>query len=99
MKNSGEDFRDKRGVSPPDLLDPTLGRAIDELSRPVDAIRHQAKTVTVGTSRKMPALKGVLFEPLAALGFTAENLTQKSGPPSADCNPPLTGSPAILFTD
>jgi glucosamine--fructose-6-phosphate aminotransferase (isomerizing) len=43
----------------------------------VDAIRHQAKTVTVGTSRRMPAMKGVLFEAMAALGFTAENLTQK----------------------
>ncbi|OGD17835.1 MAG: hypothetical protein A2W03_15415 [Candidatus Aminicenantes bacterium RBG_16_63_16] len=72
-----KDFWDKRGVWPPDLLDATLSRAIDELSRPVDAIRHQAKTVTVGTSRKMPALKGVLFEAVAALGFTAENLTQK----------------------
>ncbi|HYH50322.1 MAG TPA: SIS domain-containing protein, partial [Acidimicrobiia bacterium] len=28
-----------------------LTRAIDELTRPVDAIRHQAKTVTVGISR------------------------------------------------
>ena len=28
-----------------------LGKAIDELYRPIDAIRHQAKTVTVGISR------------------------------------------------
>ncbi|HTT91330.1 MAG TPA: SIS domain-containing protein [Acidimicrobiales bacterium] len=28
-----------------------LGAAIDELTRPVDAIKHQAKTVTVGISR------------------------------------------------
>jgi glucosamine--fructose-6-phosphate aminotransferase (isomerizing) len=73
-----KDFREQRGVSPLELLDVTLGRAIDELGRPVDAIRHQAKTVTVGTSRKLPALKGVLFEAMAALGFSAENLTQKS---------------------
>ena len=29
----------------------TLTRSIDQLTRPVDAIRHQAKTVTVGISR------------------------------------------------
>ncbi len=29
----------------------TLTKAIDELTRPVDAIKHQAKTVTVGISR------------------------------------------------
>ena len=28
-----------------------LTKAIDELTRPVDAIKHQAKTVTVGISR------------------------------------------------
>lgn len=72
------DFRELRGVSPLDLLDVTLGRAIDELGRPVDAIRHQAKTVTVGTSRKMPALRGVLFEAMAALGFASENITQRN---------------------
>ncbi len=33
-----------------------LGAAIDELTRPVDAIKHQAKTVTVGTSRSEEAL-------------------------------------------
>ena len=33
-----------------------LTRAIDELTRPVDAIRHQAKTVTVGISRSEEAL-------------------------------------------
>jgi glucosamine--fructose-6-phosphate aminotransferase (isomerizing) len=33
-----------------------LGAAIDELTRPVDAIKHQAKTVTVGISRSEEAL-------------------------------------------
>ncbi len=33
-----------------DLL-AALGAAIDELARPIDAIKHQAKTVTVGISR------------------------------------------------
>jgi uncharacterized protein YfaA (DUF2138 family) len=34
-----------------DDLTAALTRAIEELTRPVDAIKHQAKTVTVGISR------------------------------------------------
>ncbi|MEW6334119.1 MAG: SIS domain-containing protein [Thermodesulfobacteriota bacterium] len=60
--------------SPVDLLDVTLGHAVDELSRPIDAIRHQAKTVTVGTSRKEIPLRGPVFDLLAELDFTAESL-------------------------
>ncbi|MBA4422339.1 MAG: glutamine--fructose-6-phosphate aminotransferase [Syntrophus sp. (in: bacteria)] len=60
--------------SPIDILDVTLGHAVDELSRPIDAIRHQAKTVTVGTSRKETPLKGVVFDLLAELDFFAESL-------------------------
>ncbi|HQP30945.1 MAG TPA: SIS domain-containing protein, partial [Deltaproteobacteria bacterium] len=73
-----EDFKDKRvSSSPLEMLDITLGKAIEELSRPVDAIRHQAKTVTVGTSRKVEALKGVLFDPMVELGLSFENLLAK----------------------
>ncbi len=38
-----------------DLSD-ALSRGIDELSRPIDAIKHQAKTVTVGISRSQDVL-------------------------------------------
>ena len=74
------DFEDKRSSSSPlDMLDTVLGKAIDELSRPVDAIRHQAKTVTVGTSRKMEAMEGMLFDLLAELNFSLENLKARDG--------------------
>ena len=43
------------GVVVEDLTD-ALTRAIEQLTRPVDAIKHQAKTVTVGTSRSEEAL-------------------------------------------
>ena len=66
------------GDSPVDLLDVSLGTAIDELSRPVDAIRHQAKTVTVGTSRKEQPLSGILFDLLKQLSFTEQSLSMKS---------------------
>jgi glucosamine--fructose-6-phosphate aminotransferase (isomerizing) len=61
-------------ASPIDLLNVAFGHAIDEMSRPIDAIRHQAKTVTVGTSRKEEMLRGVLFDLLASLKCSAKNL-------------------------
>jgi glucosamine--fructose-6-phosphate aminotransferase (isomerizing) len=64
--------------SPIDFLDVSLGTAIDELSRPVDAIRHQAKTVTVGTSRKEQPLYGILFDLLKELSFSERVLTSKN---------------------
>ena len=78
-----EDFRhefksDEDFASPLDLLDVTLGRAIDELTRPIDAIRHQAKTVTVGTSRKEKELKGIIFDLLDELKFAAKDLTYRN---------------------
>ena len=48
-----------RVASPEVLLDDliaALTRGIDELTRPVDAIKHQAKTVTVGISRSEEGL-------------------------------------------
>jgi len=50
-----------------DLLE-ALSGAIDELARPVDAIKHQAKTVTVGISRSEDDLLGskLVAEALAA---------------------------------
>ena len=74
------DFKNKQvSPSPLDLLDISLGMAIDELSRPIDAIRHQAKTVTVGTSRKEEIARGVIFDFLKDLGFSPDNLTTAGG--------------------
>ncbi|MEI6314199.1 MAG: SIS domain-containing protein, partial [Syntrophus sp. (in: bacteria)] len=73
------DFKEEEDfTSPLDLLDVSLGHAIDELSRPIDAIRHQAKTVTVGTSRKEEALAGIIFQFLRETGFPAKTLTGKN---------------------
>jgi glucosamine--fructose-6-phosphate aminotransferase (isomerizing) len=58
-------------ASPATLLDDLVGalsRAIDELTRPVDAIKHQAKTVTVGITRSEETLlaAGLVQATLAA---------------------------------
>jgi glucosamine--fructose-6-phosphate aminotransferase (isomerizing) len=57
-----------------DLFD-ALSTGIDELTRPIDAIKHQAKTVTVGISRSEDALLrlGLVKETLSA-GATADQL-------------------------
>ena len=66
-------------VTPGGLLDDlvaALTRAIDELTRPVDAIKHQAKTVTVGISRTEEGLMDVpLVRALLAAGAVREHLS------------------------
>ncbi|MEE9537548.1 MAG: SIS domain-containing protein [Desulfobacterales bacterium] len=52
-----------------------LGDAINCLARPVDAIKHQAKTVTVGTSRISERIEGILFDVLATEKFGISQLT------------------------
>jgi len=55
-----------------------LGESINQMARPVDAIKHQAKTVTVGTSRISEAVEGILFEALAANNFDASHLINRN---------------------
>ncbi len=52
-----------------------IGKIINTMARPVDAIKHQAKTVTVGTSRIMEKVEGLLFEALQNYGFSKNQLT------------------------
>ncbi len=56
-----------------------LTRAIDELTRPIDAIKHQAKTVTVGISRSEGALLGArLVREVLAAGGERDRLGYRS---------------------
>ena len=58
-------------ATPAQLVDDlvaALTRAIEELTRPIDAIKHQAKTVTVGISRSD---EGLLTAPLVREALTA----------------------------
>jgi len=53
-----------------------LTSAIDELTRPVDAIKHQAKTVTVGISRSDETLMQVpLVKEVLSAGVSRDRLT------------------------
>ncbi len=71
----GEEYG--RGVSVADIhsaLLEHLVRAIDQTSRPIDAIKHQAKIVTVGTSRTEEEPEGVIFAALAAAGLSSKDI-------------------------
>jgi glucosamine--fructose-6-phosphate aminotransferase (isomerizing) len=77
--------------SPAALLDDlvvALTRAIEELTRPIDAIKHQAKTVTVGISRSD---EGVIDKPLVqtvlAVGPGRDVLSYKTLKVLADLDP------------
>jgi glutamine---fructose-6-phosphate transaminase (isomerizing) len=71
-----------------DDLVAALTGAIEELTRPIDAIKHQAKTVTVGISRSD---EGVLDRPLVqgllATGAGRDRLTYRSLKVLADLDP------------
>jgi len=74
------DFELDFGVkgTPRNMLDSmftSLAESINTMARPVDAIKHQAKTVTVGTSRISEKVEGLLFEALAAHRFSIAQLT------------------------
>ena len=55
-----------------------LGKAINIMARPVDAIKHQAKTVTVGTSRIVEKFEGIVFDELNNHAITIGQLTNKN---------------------
>ncbi|MBT9582470.1 SIS domain-containing protein [bacterium] len=57
-----------------EVLIQSLSQAIAELSRPIDAIKHQAKTVTVGISRLEEAYEGPLFEALSQLAIEPDSI-------------------------
>ena len=58
-----------------DTLAEELTKAIEQLTRPVDAIKHQAKTVTVGISRADEALlHAPLVRAVVAAGASREQL-------------------------
>jgi glucosamine--fructose-6-phosphate aminotransferase (isomerizing) len=71
-----------------DDLTGALTQAIDELTRPVDAIKHQAKTVTVGISRTDETLLEVpLVREVIATGAHRDQLTYRTLRTLADISP------------
>ncbi len=55
-----------------------MGQAIDSMKRPVDAIKHQAKTVTVGTSRISEKFEGIVFDELKLNKISISQIINKN---------------------
>ncbi|HEX6166256.1 MAG TPA: SIS domain-containing protein [Acidimicrobiales bacterium] len=71
-----------------DDLTAALTQAIEELTRPVDAIKHQAKTVTVGISRTDETLLEVpLVHQVIGTGAHRDQLTYRTLRTLADISP------------
>ncbi|MGK2930165.1 MAG: SIS domain-containing protein, partial [Acidimicrobiales bacterium] len=69
-------------------LTSALTRGIDELTRPIDAIKHQAKTVTVGISRTDESLLDVpLVRAVLEAGASRDRLTYATLRTLADVSP------------
>ncbi|MEX1300825.1 MAG: SIS domain-containing protein, partial [Desulfotignum sp.] len=61
-----------------DIFFKALNQAINAMARPVDAIKHQAKTVTVGTSRIRETFEGLVFGELARHDIQISQITNKN---------------------
>ena len=71
-----------------DDLTAALTRAIEELTRPVDAIKHQAKTVTVGISRSDEGvLDRALVQEVLGAGVSRERISYRTMKVLADLDP------------
>lgn len=79
--------------APKDMLEHLLSevtRAIDAVRRPIDAIKHQAKTVTVGISREVTSSRpepGPLLRALEALGVKARQVSDQDAAALAALEP------------
>ncbi|MFZ9629179.1 MAG: SIS domain-containing protein [Ilumatobacteraceae bacterium] len=71
-----------------DDLTAALTRAVEELTRPIDAIKHQAKTVTVGISRSDEGvLDRALVQEVLAAGAGRDRLSYRTLKVLADLDP------------
>jgi glucosamine--fructose-6-phosphate aminotransferase (isomerizing) len=71
-------------------LTAALTQGIEELTRPVDAIKHQAKTVTVGISRSDETLlQPPLVQAVLAAGAPRDRLSYKTLRTLADIDPAI----------
>ncbi len=78
-------------------LTAALTAGIDELTRPVDAIKHQAKTVTVGISRSDETLLEVpLVREVLATGVARDALSYRALRTLAELDPAVEGATGFI---
>jgi glutamine---fructose-6-phosphate transaminase (isomerizing) len=60
-----------------DILQVALKAVIDDLTRPIDTIRHQAKTVTVGISRPQQEVSPLVLDALSTLNVANSRIADR----------------------
>jgi glucosamine--fructose-6-phosphate aminotransferase (isomerizing) len=81
-----------------DDLNTILGAVIDDLTRPIDTIRHQAKTVTVGISRPQQDLSPLILEALTELDVPVSHIADRDREMLEILSPLITTvSGAVLY--
>lgn len=60
-----------------DALQTVLNAVVDDLTRPIDTIRHQAKTVTVGISRPQQEISPLVLDALDTLGIKDSRIADR----------------------
>ena len=75
LLQSGETANMRAEVS---AVIPAIKSIFDEVSRPIDTIRHQAKTVTVGTTRADDALSLVISDALSLVEVPETRINARS---------------------
>ena len=68
-----------------------LNRVIEDLTRPIDTIRHQAKTVTVGISRPQAEISPLILEAMTALTVSLGTLSDRDRETLEALSPLVTG--------
>jgi glutamine---fructose-6-phosphate transaminase (isomerizing) len=70
---------------------PHLNHVIEDLTRPIDTIRHQAKTVTVGISRPQSEVSPLILDALSGLMITLVSLSDRDRETLEMISPLVTG--------
>ena len=68
----------------------TLNKVVEDLTRPIDTIRHQAKTVTVGISRPQAEVSPLILEALSRLNLTLSTLSDRDREALESLSPLIT---------
>ena len=78
---------------------PVLHQVVEDLTRPIDTIRHQAKTVTVGISRPQAEVSPLILEALSQLDVALGALSDQDREALEVLSPLVTGVDGAVVYD
>ena len=78
---------------------PVLHHVVEDLTRPIDTIRHQAKTVTVGISRPQAEVSSLILEAMSRLDVALGSLSDQDRETLEVLSPLVTGVDGAVVYD